>query len=166
MRPYLFLMRVWTICLSALAILGCAPVADPQLPPGGLPVDNTEQVLRSQYTGFVQRSRLVIRDAHAWSQFWNQAHANMIPVPHVPFIDFTQNIVVAATMGSRSNGGHAIQIDPVYAADDDLYVVVEERAPGPGCVTTAAITAPAVAVRIPRPGASVTFVERSETFTC
>jgi len=158
-------MRVWTLCLSVLAVLGCAPVADPQLPPGGIPVDNTEQLLRSQYTGFVQRSRLVIRDADAWSQFWSQAHSNMIPVPPVPSIDFTHNIVVAATMGSRSNGGHSIRIDP-YVADDDLYVVVEERSPGAGCVTTAAITTPAAALRIPRPGALVTFVERSETFSC
>src|SRR5688500_11351696 len=159
-------MRVWTLCLSVLAVLGCAPVAESQLPPGGIPVDNTEQLLRSQYTGFVQRSRLVIRDADAWSQFWNQAHSNVMPIPPVPSIDFTDNIVVAATMGSRSNGGHTIQFDSVYAADDDLYVVVEERSPGAGCVTTAAITTPAAAIRIPRLGASVSFVEQSETFTC
>lgn len=159
-------MRVWTLCLSALAVLGCAPVTDPQLPPGGVPVDNTEQLLRGQYSGFSQRARLVIRDAEAWSQFWNQAHGNVMPRPPVPSIDFAHNIVVAATMGSRSNGGHTIEIDRVYAADDGLHVVVEERSPGAGCVTTAAITAPAAAQRIPRPGASVSFVERSETFTC
>lgn len=149
-----------------MAILGCAPVADPQLPPGGVPLDETEQLLEAQYTGFVQRDRLVIRDAEAWSQFWNQAHSNVMPQPSVPSIDFTRNMVVAATMGSRGSGGYSIRIDPVYAADDALYVVVEERSPGAGCVTTAAITAPAAAVRIPRAGGSVSFVERSETFNC
>jgi hypothetical protein len=159
-------MRARTSCFVIVAILGCTPVIDPQVPPGGVPLDATEQVLRAQYTGLVQRQRAVIRDAQAWSEFWNQAHSTVMPRPTAPAIDFTRNIVVAAAMGTRSNGGFSIDIEQVYAADDDLYVVVEERSPGANCVTTAALTAPVAAVRIPRVGASVSFVERSETFSC
>ena len=38
-------MRVRTSCLALVAILGCTPVVDPQLPPDGTPLDGTEQVL-------------------------------------------------------------------------------------------------------------------------
>lgn len=163
---YLFFMRSWCRCLVAVAILGCAPVADPQLPPGGVPLDDTELVLRDQYTGFVDRERLVIRDAQAWSAFWSQAHSRVMPEPSVPSIDFSRNIVVAAAMGTRPNGGYSIQVRQVYELDGGLYVLVSERSPGPGCVTTQALTAPVAAVRVPRPGAPVTFVERSQTITC
>lgn len=164
--PYLFLMRVRTRSLVVAAILGCTPVVDPQLPPGGAPLDDTEQVLNAQYTGLAQRERTVIRDAQAWSRFWRQAHANVMPRPPVPSIDFTRNIVVAAAMGTRNNGGFGIEIERVYAVGDDLHVVVEERSPAPNCITTQALTAPVAAVRIPRVGAPVSFVERSRTFTC
>lgn len=158
-------MRVWS-CIVTVAILGCAPVADPQLPPGGVSLDETEQLLKSQYTQLVRRERLVIRDAQTWSEFWDQAHGQVSPQPSVPSIDFSRNIVVAATMGSRPSGGYNIEIDQVYDVDGAVYVIVTERSAGPGCITTQAVTAPASAVRVPRPGASVTFIERSETFPC
>ena len=161
-----FLMRARTICLFVVAILGCTPVVDPQLPPDSVPLDETEQVLDAQYTGLVQRERTVIRDAQAWSRFWRQAHSNVMPQPPVPSIDFTRNIVVAAAMGTRNTGGFSIDIEGVYVADTDIYVVVEERTPGTRCITTQALTAPAAAVRLPRAGASVSFVERSETLNC
>jgi hypothetical protein len=165
-RPYLFLMRVRTSNLVIVAILGCTPVVDPQLPPGGAPLDETEQVLKAQYTGVAQRERTVIRDAQAWSRFWSRAHSTVMPQPPVPSIDFTRNMVVAAAMGTRSNGGFSIDIAQVYAADDDLHVVVEERSPGANCITTQALTAPVAAVRIPRVGASVSFIERNATVRC
>lgn len=159
-------MRVRTSCLALVAILGCTPVVDPQLPPDGTPLDGTEQVLDAHYTGLVLRERTVIRDAQAWSRFWNQAHSNVMPQPRVPSIDFTRNIVVAAAMGTRNTGGYSIDVEGVYVAGDDVHVVVEERSPGTNCITTQALTAPAVAVRVPRVGASVSFVERSQTVSC
>lgn len=161
-----FLMRAWTLCLSAIAILACTPVADPQLPPSAAQVDDTEQVLRAHYTGVTSRQRLVIRDAQAWSEFWEQVHSNVMPQPPVPSIDFARNIVVAAAMGTRPTGGFSIQIDDVYTDEEELYAVVEERSPGGNCILTQALTAPVVAVRVPRVAASVSFVERRETFTC
>jgi hypothetical protein len=159
-------MHVRTRCLIVVAILGCTPVVDPQLPPGGAPLDETEQVLNAQYTGLVERERTVIRDAQAWSRFWSQAHRNVMPQPPVPSIDFARNIVVAAAMGTRNNGGFSIEIVQVYAVDEHLHVVVEERSPGPDCITTQALTAPVAAVRIPRVGGSVSFVERRATLNC
>ncbi len=164
--PYLFLMRVWTICLVAVAILACAPVADPQLPPGGVPRDDTQQVFSTHYSGIDSRQRLVIRDADAWQQFWSRAHSTVIPQPPAPSIDFSQNIVVAAAMGSRPTGGYTIQFEEVYQANDDVYIAVNERSPGANCILTQALTSPVAAIRVPRPGASVSFVERAETFNC
>ena len=132
----------------------------------GVPLEDVQHVLSNQYTGFNQRERLIIRDAQAWSQFWSQAHRTVMPQPPLPAIDFAQNVVIAATMGTRPNGGHSVQIEQVFEADGDLFVVVAERSPGANCVTTAAITAPAAAARIPRTSGTVSFIERRETFDC
>ena len=164
--PYLFLMRATTTCLAIVAILGCTPVVDPQLPPDGVPLDETERLLEAQYTGLVQRQRAVIRDVQGWRAFWNQAHSTVMPQPPVPSVDFTRNVVVAAAMGTRSSGGYSIGIEQVYADGDHLHVVVAERSPGANCITTQALTAPVAAVRVPRVGASVSFIERSETVSC
>lgn len=159
-------MHLRAACLVVIAFLGCTPVADPQLPPDAAPLDETELVLHAQYTGVVQRTRTVIRDADEWSRFWTQAHNRVMPQPPVPAIDFARNVVVAAGMGTRNSGGFSIEIEQVYGADDDVFVVVKEHSPGSGCITTAALTAPVAAVRVPRAGADVSFVERSETISC
>ena len=165
---YLFFMRVWiAAAATAVTFMGCTPVVDPQLPPEGTPITNgLEVVVRNHYSAIGERQRLVIRDAQAWSQFWVRAHGSLTPRPDVPNIDFTTNIVVAAAMGSRPSGGYTVAIDAMYELESTLYAVVTERSPGAGCVTTAALTAPVIAVRVARPGAQVSFVEREEIIDC
>lgn len=161
-------MRAWRLLAAAVAaVVGCTAVVDPQLPPGGVPLDDeVEIVLKSHYSGHGQRQRLVIRDAEAWGRFWERAHSSIEPMPPTPDIDFSRNVVVAATMGSRSHGGFSIQVESIYELDRRVNVVIRERSPGANCITTAAFTAPATAVRIGRPGAEIVFVERTETFSC
>ena len=162
-------MRRRSIQVAAIVVtlIGCTPAVDPQLPPNALKlVDATEVVLELAYSGIDDRRRLVIRDARAWSAFWSQAYRRHIPVPLVPEIDFSRNIMIVAGMGMRSTGGYGITFDSIHEADDILYALVSERSPGQSCILTQALTQPVIAVRVSRPGAEVRFIERSETFDC
>ena len=153
--------------LLALALLGCSPVSEPGLPPGTQPLAGAlDTLVHAHYSGIQDRRRLVIRDAAAWEQFWAQAMATVSRVPPTPAVDFTTSIVIAASMGNRPNGGHAIGIESLNELDNTLYAVVEERSVGLGCVTTQAITAPLIAVRVARPGAAVVFVETTRRIDC
>jgi len=112
------------------------------------------------------RRRLLIDDETAWAEFWAEFHGAVTPMPPLPQVDFSTHVIVAATMGQRSSGGFSIEVADVYEADGTLYPVVVEVSPGPSCVATTVITAPAVAVRVERAGTGVSFVERTEVATC
>lgn len=117
-------------------------------------------------SGFTDRRRVVIEDSEAWSAFWAQLHAQLSPEPDVPTIDFDTHVVVAATMGRRATGGYSIRIDDISRTGSDLRVVVIETSPGPACLTTQSLTAPATAVSVPLPVGVVEFSEEAETRDC
>ena len=161
-------MRLCRIHLAAVVVtmIGCTPAMDPQLPPDAVKLEGATEVVQQSYSGMVDRRRLVIRDAQAWSAFWNQVYGRHLPVPPVPDIDFGRSVVIAGSMGLRGAGGYGIAFDTIYEADDVLYVVVRESSPGRSCIVTQALTQPVTAVRVARPGAEVRFIERSETVDC
>lgn len=120
----------------------------------------------SSLSGISERRRLVIEDVESWAAFWAQLHANISPRPPAPIVDFDNRAVVAAAMGRRPTGGHAIRIEEITRVGDDLHVVVLETSPGPTCLTTQAFSAPATAVSVPRPAGHVDFAEEEETLDC
>jgi hypothetical protein len=129
--------------------------------------DAEVQVLfAAQTTGLQERQRAVLHTQQEWAELWDRAHANLLPAPTAPSLDFGQQRVVVATMGGRSSGGYSIRIDGVYRQGSDLYVRVHQVSPGAACVVTAALTAPATAVSVPRTDGKVHFVDSSETRAC
>lgn len=139
------------------------------IPPAALAVEKQplpDSVLRQLYSGIPDRRRLVIRDAPAWAALWNEAASMQHPQPPLPHVNFAQQMLIVATMGTRPSGGHSIEIDGVYAAGGRLHVAVREVAPAASCGTTGALTAPVMVVRVARSDAPVVFVERSEVRDC
>ncbi|UCF18611.1 MAG: protease complex subunit PrcB family protein [Gemmatimonadota bacterium] len=125
-----------------------------------------ERVLTEAYSGIDDRRRLVIRDAEALRKFWADATTNRLPAPEVPAVDFENEMVIAASMGRRGTGGYGIEIETVSQVGEELRVVVVETAPGEGCFLTQALSAPVVAVKVPRSAATVRFEERTVTQDC
>lgn len=153
--------------LFALAISACSPVTDSGVPPGAVALTTEPTVLLwASYTGIPDRRRFVITSAAAWEQFWVQVMANRSPQPPVPAVDFSENAVIVAAMGSRGSGGYTIDVDALYEANNKVYAVVMETSPGDRCGVTLGITAPVTAVQVPRPGADVVFVDRTATHNC
>lgn len=127
-----------------------------------------EPLFTDSYSGIDDARRLVIRDAGTWQAVWAEVVGQRTPVPEPPSVDFARDMVILAAMGRRGTGGYAIAIDEVSAEGGagELRVVVRETAPGPGCMTTQALSAPVTAVRVPQTDDAVTFIERTETFAC
>jgi hypothetical protein len=101
---------------------------------------------------------VVVRDQAAWSELWHTIHAPMTPVPPLPMVDFGQEMVVAAGVGNRSSGGYDVLMGGAAEDASGLQIEVIETSPGPGCVTTQALTQPVDLARTPRRDGPVRFV--------
>lgn len=167
-------MRTRTVSIAAVAVVAgslgwtCAEGALVGIPSDAVQLagDEVQTLFTAQNSGLPERQRAVLAAQQEWAELWGRAHANLIPAPPAPSLDFGQRIVVAVAMGVRSSGGHSIRIDGVHRHGPDLYVRVHQVSPGAGCFVTAGLTAPATAVSVPRIDGRVHFVESEETLHC
>lgn len=119
------------------------------------------------YSGFVEPTRLVIRDYAAWRAFWTQLEAMQSPKTRPPTVNFGRDVVIAVAMGTRGSGGYEIRIEQILESGGRLAVDVNEISPGSGCVVTQALTQPVDAVRIAAAGArDVQFLTRRTVQHC
>ncbi len=158
--------------LGAAILCGCSRTPAPTSQSGGavdtlrLTVEPIEEVARASSTGIEEPRRTIVRTEAQWRELWGELAARVIPPSEPPAVDFDRRMVIVAAMGRRPTGGYSISIEEVRATADSLHVSVVETSPGPGCLTTQALTAPVAAVSVERhPGAPV-FLEREETRDC
>lgn len=159
------------VVIGAVATLCACSSLELDPIPSGPPVPMTR--LRAEpysytfYSGLTSVERLVIRDAATWQAVWNRIHSNRTPVPALPEVDFSREMMVVAAMGERSTGGYGILLQ---RANEDpaggIVVSVLSTSPGRSCVVTLAFTAPVDIARLPLSAGPVRFYERSETMVC
>jgi hypothetical protein len=140
-------------------------VGDPGVTPQP-PSRDTAHSRYSQYSGFGARRRLVVRDAATWDSVWTRFVGSVRPVPATPAVDFTTQMVLVATMGTKNSGGYSISIDAVNQNEQGTIAVVRETSPGTRCAVTGALTSPAVAVFVPLNPGPVSFREKAEIRSC
>jgi hypothetical protein len=122
-----------------------APASDPNAagyaPSGYAPYGGQLIQIRriGQYStsGITTPARLVIRDDSSYASFWTSLGAGARPA-----VDFSRDIVIVAAAGQRATGGDAIAVERVSRTGDGLAVEVVETNPGPGCMTSQALTQP------------------------
>lgn len=137
-----------------------------RIPPDATPVE-VRPVADFPNSGIHVARREEVRSAGRWERVWEELVAGRAPTPAPPHVDFRERMVLVATMGERPSGGYEIAIERVLRTSGDrLLAVVRETSPGEGCVVTQALTAPAVAVSVPRVRGDVSFLEREETRDC
>lgn len=158
----------WVMISCARAQTPTDGTTPPTVPKGAteLSVEPVEEIVNRFYSGIGDRRRLVIRAIEDWHALWTELTILQVPQPDPPGIDFDRQMVIVATMGRQSTGGHLITIPAVHEHGGKLFVEVVEVSPGPGCVTTQALTAPVAAIRIEAREDPVTFIERSEQQSC
>jgi hypothetical protein len=104
-----------------------------------LPFETIEQGLNS---GYPEAASYVVRSREDWAVLWERAHAKVIPVPPLPPVDFSQQMVVGVFQGSRPSGGYRIEVTELLDTGAALEVAVRTSSPGRGCATTTAFTEP------------------------
>lgn len=114
----------------------------------------------------VEERNAVIRDTEAFSSFWMNLHEGVQPMPSVPEVDFTGQMVVATVMGTRPSGGYASEITHAGSGFDRLGIRIKNRTPGNSCGVTAALTNPYHIVKIERSELEVRFFEEEEVQDC
>lgn len=117
-------------------------------------------------SGLSERGRIVVRDRDAWGVLWSRILGSHRPTPPPPGVNFADEMLVVASMGTRSTGGYIIMIDSASVARDTLFVFVREQSPGPRCGVTGALTAPVALARLQRSDLPVSLVSRSVTRDC
>ena len=93
----------------------------------------------------------VIDDAEAFRRLYAGLHAQRLPAPMPPAIDFHRHIVVVACLGGRSSTGYGVSFGESVAIDQGVATVrVIERRPPPGAIVGQAITNPYAIAALPR----------------
>lgn len=111
---------------------------------------------------FEDSTRLVVRDSAALAAAWPGLALGTEP----PVVSFEGGLVVIVAAGRRPSGGYTITADSAVREGDTLRVHVVTTSPGPGCITTQALTAPATAVRVDDSAPVVSFVEAARVVEC
>ena len=120
----------------------------------------------SSYSGFEAPTRLVVRDAATWAAVWQQIYDRETPVPPLPAIDFSREMIVVAALGSRGTGGYSILLEGATETADGTAVTVKSTSPGSTCLVTEALTQPIDVARLPLRSGSVTFIEQTHVAKC
>lgn len=105
---------------------------------------------KGAYSGVSERMAVVLTDEQAWRNHWQQHAARVVPVPPAPAIDFSKESVLVVYMGEKTSGGYSIEVTGVQKENGRLAVSVRQTSPGPGTMTTMALTQPFHMVRIPK----------------
>jgi hypothetical protein len=127
-------------------------------PSGGSDAEQRVQtVITETQSGIATARREVIRDAASWSRLWAEINANRAPVPALPAVDFSREMLIAVATGTRPTGGFSIQVTGVTTRGDTLEVAVLERCPESDAIVTMALTQPVEVVRVAKLAQAPTF---------
>lgn len=172
MRPRNFSV----LSVSFFSLLACQgadmPSADPGVshPPINGSVTLTrlgaDSVAFALYSGVNTPENLVIRDATAWGALWQGIHATTDPVPPLPDVDFSHEMIVAAALGTRNSGGYNVLLTQASEDSGGVQVQVVETKPGADCATTQALTQPIDLGRMERRDGPVRFVVSQQVMQC
>lgn len=169
MRAALFLPVV-ALTLSAACATRPEVMSSRAIPDGATNVpirrDDKAVSLFQGNSGMMDSARLVIRNEAEWRRTWAQLVGHVSPAPEPPSVDFANEMVIVAAMGSRPSAGYMIRVARVGRSSGVTYVDVVSEVPGMRCKSAQRMTAPADVVVVPRIEEPVAFVETQNVKVC
>src|SRR5436190_9786727 len=72
---------------------------------------------KGAFSGIREVKQEVVKSADAWEKLWKQHAAAGGESDKIPAVDFSKEMVVVATMGTKRTGGYTIEIVGVEAQD-------------------------------------------------
>lgn len=169
-RHDVYRFAVPLLCLAACQSVD-VPASNPDLknPPAvtlTLTRLRTDSMAFALYSGVSAPENVVVRDAAAWSALWQNIHATIDPIPPLPDVDFGQEMIVAAALGTRNSGGFNVLVTQATEDSEGVEIQVLETSPGADCFNTQALTQPIDLGRIERRDGPVRFVVTQQIQRC
>lgn len=150
--------------LSCTSMLGCSDDDSDGESPELSPLQAAEPL--RQDSGMTTRERLVIRDQAAWTDTWRKLNGRRTTPLEQPQIDFTERVVIVASMGQSNSATHSITVDEATFSGADATFTVTESSPGTGCASLPSISHPVAVVTVARFTGEATFEEKKSELPC
>jgi PrcB C-terminal len=126
------------------------------------------QLATSVRSGWTDPATVVITDSAGLRSGWARLFEGTSLRPPPPRIAFAKDRVVIVAAGTRPTGGFTLRFDSAAVVRDSALIWVTLHTPPPGCGVTQELTAPAVAIAMPREPAPLRVVtrERPDSVQC
>jgi hypothetical protein len=109
------------------------------------------------FSGYEQPITLVVRDREAWQSTWSQVYRGRNPVPPLPPVDFSTEVIVVAALGAQPTSGYAVEFNSAHETNGTVTVEATSVSPGTRCITVQVITYPFDIARLTRRDGAVQF---------
>jgi hypothetical protein len=153
--------------VTLLIIVACSPSTAPTTTtPLSLTRFRAESVAYLSISGYDQPSTFVVRDRATWESTWNQIHRRHSPIPPLPDIDFSAEMVGVAALGGQPNSGYDLVLTNASESGGTVTVEATTRSPAPQCVILPVVTSPVDLARLPRREGPVLFRLIPSTSSC
>lgn len=121
---------------------------------GGAAEELTWEVVArgSQAVGFQGASYQLVTSRDELIALWQRAYGSQLTVPPLPELDYRRETVVALFLGSKPTGGYGVDVVDARDEGGELYLDLRLTEPGPGTITTQALTSPWLVLRVLRAG--------------
>ena len=116
----------------------------------------------SKAEGVTARKNYAVYTKEEYARIWKLTGST----EKMPTVDFKKGYVIAVFAGNRTTGGYAISVSSVTDTEDSRAVSVLVEKPGPGCITTQALTSPYQIIRVPFSGASLSHTDTEKEVPC
>lgn len=158
--------KPWAPILAPLAICAAQAAAAHDLSSANheRPVPFT-RLSDVQGNGFEKPGQFMVRNRVEWNRVWLQVMEGRAPYIPLPEIDFDKYMMLVATRGLITAGGHPITIEKITESDKAIQVQVLRETPGT-CYVTEGYTHPTDAVLIPKTKKQIRWSYRDEIVDC
>jgi hypothetical protein len=146
------LVHTLAIGLSLACLLNCLGADSPKV----LPI---RSLAKGGMSGIRDPKRELIKETGTWEKLWKQHAVSAGASGKTPAVDFSKEMVIASTMGTKRTGGYSIEILRVEAAGKVLKIYINQSSPPPGAMSIQVLTAPFHFVAVPRSDLKPEFVE-------
>lgn len=92
----------------------------------------------------------VVTDSDALKKVFGELHANQLPLPPSPDVDFERSIVVLAVLGQQPTAGYSLHVTRVTREGGTLRVELRVESPPPDRVLATVVTQPYVMIQVDR----------------
>ena len=148
-----------TLTVAIGLSLGC--LLDCNAAGGGQSV-SIRSLAKGAFSGIRDARQEIVKAADEWEKLWKQHAIPAGTTGKIPPVDFSKEMVIVATLGTKRTGGYSIEIVSAEARDKSLIITVKKSAPPPGAITVQALTAPYHFVAVRRSDLKAEFVESQE----